>query len=165
MPLEGQFRGKHASRMDLKSQLRQTCLKCFSSHIGYGQARIFLKTIFRCGYASLFELVPIRSSVGWSVPCYFWMTKIMVFEGGETSNDQQQYRVFQKKNLLNKKEWKNSQKYEDDLAVSWKFSTHFIYRHEVHKHAQPQIRQILSTLLSTAPASNLVVDNEINQNL
>ena len=34
----------------------------------------------------------------------------------------------------------------------------FLYKHKVHKHAQPQIGRILSTLLSTAPASDLVVD-------
>ena len=41
----------------------------------------------------------------------------------------------------------------------------FFYKHKVHKHAQPQIGRILSTLLSTAPASDLVVDTKIHQNL
>ena len=43
--------------------------------------------------------------------------------------------------------------------------TFFFYKHKVHKHAQPQIGRILSTLLSTAPASDLVVDIKIYQNL
>ena len=47
----------------------------------------------------------------------------------------------------------------------YKKSTGFFYKHKVHKHTQPQIGRILSTLLSTAPASDLVVDIKINQNL
>ena len=35
-------------------------------------------------------------------------------------------------------------------------STSFLYKHKVHKHTQPQIREIFkSTLLSTATASDL----------
>ena len=37
----------------------------------------------------------------------------------------------------------------------------FLYKHKVHKHAQPQIGRTLSTLLSTARASDLVVDIKI----
>ena len=41
--------------------------------------------LFRRNYASL----SVRPSVCPSVPYYFWMTNIAVFEGGETSSDQQ----------------------------------------------------------------------------
>ena len=39
--------------------------------------------------------------------------------------------------------------------------TFFFYKHKVHKHTQPQIREILSTLLSTPPASDFEIDNKI----
>ena len=45
------------------------------------------------------------------------------------------------------------------------YTRFFLYKYEVHKHAQPQIERILSTSLSTAPASDLVVDIKIYQNL
>ena len=55
---------------------------------------------------------------------------------------------------------------------SWKYklkvklyTLFFIYKHKVHKHTQPQVGRILSTLLSMAPASDLVVDIKIDQNL
>merc|ERR1719511_230302 len=37
----------------------------------------------------------------------------------------------------------------------------FFHKHEVHKHTQPQIQEILSTLLSTPPASDFEIDNKI----
>ena len=39
------------------------------------------------------------------------------------------------------------------------------YKHKVHKHTQPQIREILSTLLSTPPASDFEIDNKISEKL
>ena len=44
-------------------------------------------------------------------------------------------------------------------------STHFFYKHKVHKHTQPQIQEILSTLLSTPPASDFEIDNKISEKL
>ena len=48
-------------------------------------------------------------------------------------------------------------------GISW--YTFFFYKHKVHKHTQPQIGRILSTLLSTAPASDLEVNIKVCQNL
>ena len=41
----------------------------------------------------------------------------------------------------------------------------FFYKHKVHKHTQPQIREILSNLLSTPPASDFEIDNKISEKL
>ena len=41
----------------------------------------------------------------------------------------------------------------------------FFYKHKVHKHTQPQIREILSTLLSTPPASDFEIDIKISGKL
>ena len=41
----------------------------------------------------------------------------------------------------------------------------FFYKHKVHKHTQPQIWKILSTLLSTPPASDFEIDNIISEKL
>ena len=41
----------------------------------------------------------------------------------------------------------------------------FLYKHKVHKHTQPQIREILSTLLSTPPALDFEIDNKISEKL
>ena len=41
----------------------------------------------------------------------------------------------------------------------------FFYKHKVHKHTQPQIREILSTLLSTPPASDFEIDNKISEKM
>ena len=35
------------------------------------------------------------------------------------------------------------------------------YKQKVYKHTQPQIQEILSTLLSTPPASDFEIDNKI----
>ena len=43
-------------------------------------------------------------------------------------------------------------------------NTRFFYKQRVYKHTQPQIREILSTLLSTPPASDFEIDNEILKN-
>ena len=40
----------------------------------------------------------------------------------------------------------------------------FFYKQRVYKHTQPQIREILSTLLSTPPASDFEIDNKISKN-
>ena len=39
------------------------------------------------------------------------------------------------------------------------------YKQRVYKHTQPQIREILSTLLSTSPASDFEIDNKISEKL
>ena len=36
-----------------------------------------------------------------------------------------------------------------------------LYKQQVYKHTQPLIREILSTLLSTPPASDFTIDNQI----
>ena len=40
--------------------------------------------------------------------------------------------------------------------------TRFFYKQRVYKHTQPQIREILSTSLSTPPASDFEIDNKIS---
>jgi len=41
----------------------------------------------------------------------------------------------------------------------------FLYKQQVYKHTQPQILEILSTLLSTPPASDFENDNKISEKL
>ena len=44
--------------------------------------------------------------------------------------------------------------------------TRFLFcKQKVYKHTQPQIREILSTLLSTPPASEFEIDNKISAKL
>ena len=43
--------------------------------------------------------------------------------------------------------------------------TFFFYKHKVHKHTQPQIREILSTLLSTPAALDFEIDNKISEKI
>ena len=43
--------------------------------------------------------------------------------------------------------------------------TRFFYKQRVYKHTQPQIREILSNLLSTPPASDFEIDNKISEKL
>ena len=43
-----------------------------------------------------------------------------------------------------------------------KANTRFFYKQRVYKHTQPQIREILSTLLSTPLASDFEIDNKIS---
>ena len=43
--------------------------------------------------------------------------------------------------------------------------TFFFYKQRVYKHTQPQIREILSTLLSTSPASDFEIDIKISEKL
>ena len=43
--------------------------------------------VFRCDYASLYEVVSVGPSVRPYVPCYFRMTNMAVFEGKKSSND------------------------------------------------------------------------------
>ena len=40
-------------------------------------------------------------------------------------------------------------------------NTFFFNKQQVYKHTQPQTREILSTLLSTPPASDFKIDNKI----
>ena len=41
----------------------------------------------------------------------------------------------------------------------------FFYKQRVYKPTQPQIREILSTLLSTPPASDFEIDDKISEKL
>ena len=41
----------------------------------------------------------------------------------------------------------------------------FFYKNKVHKHTQPQIREILSTLLSTPPASDFEIHYKISEKM
>ena len=50
-------------------------------------------------------------------------------------------------------------------AVRKQQYTFFFYKQRVYKHTQPQIREILSTLLSTPPASDFEIDNKISEKL
>ena len=64
-------------------------------------------------------------------------------------------RIFVIANIGNKKKWLEGTKIKHSLHV-------FFYKQRVYKHTQPQIREILSTSLSTPPASDFEIDNKIS---
>ena len=54
-------------------------------------------------------------------------------------------------------------KFDHQVTDFWDYT--FFYKQKVHKHTQPQIREILSSLLSTPLASDFEIDNKISEKL